>query len=168
MKTILFLSTIFCVFASPALGELTPSDLEKIRLIVKEEVKTEINAIKAELQADIKVLKEDTQKQMSKLEADLKTYIDTKIEGVETKIGNVETKVESLDKRMLLKFESLDERILLIVTFVSGLMILIVVTVGIPQVIMAWRDRKDQTLEKKVETMAEELEKLKQQHTVSS
>lgn len=49
MKTVLLCSTLFCVIAIPAIGELTDADLDKIRLIVndaekriKEEVKTEI------------------------------------------------------------------------------------------------------------------------------
>ena len=41
MKTILVLSILFWAIALPALGELTDADLDKIRLIVKEEVKTE-------------------------------------------------------------------------------------------------------------------------------
>ena len=39
MKTILVLSILFWAIALPALGELTDADLDKIRLIVKEEVK---------------------------------------------------------------------------------------------------------------------------------
>ena len=153
MKTILFFSVIFCVCASPALGELTPSDLDKIRLIVKEEVKTEITALRKEIKADIAALREELKaditalreemaQEHTKLEKQLKTYTDIKIDG-------------------------LDQRILLLVGFVSGLMLLVVITVGVPQVIMAWRDRKEQTLEKKIEAMAEEIERLKQQHTVN-
>ena len=39
MKTILVLSILFSAIALPALGELTDADLDKIRLIVREEVK---------------------------------------------------------------------------------------------------------------------------------
>ena len=64
MKTLIFLSIFFCAIASPALAELTDADLDKIRLIVKEEVKKEIESS----------------------EARMKTYIDTKIEAVSTKL----------------------------------------------------------------------------------
>ena len=47
MKTIFALSILFCAIALPALGELTEADLNKIRLIVKEEVKKEITASEA-------------------------------------------------------------------------------------------------------------------------
>ena len=49
MKTILVLSILFWAIALPALGELTDADLDKIRLIVKEEVKTEITGVKTEI-----------------------------------------------------------------------------------------------------------------------
>ena len=45
MKTILFsLSILLCVIALPTFAELTEADLNKIRLIVKDEVKSEISA----------------------------------------------------------------------------------------------------------------------------
>ena len=55
MKTILVLLILLCALAMPALAELTDADLNKIRLIVKEEIKTEIAPIKS----DIGTLKED-------------------------------------------------------------------------------------------------------------
>ena len=62
MKTILVLLILLCAIAMPALAELTDADLNKIRLIVKEEIKEEIKPIKAEMasiKADIGTLKED-------------------------------------------------------------------------------------------------------------
>ena len=50
------LNTILCNRALPALGELTDADLDKIRLIVKEEIKEELKPIKA----DIDTLKTDS------------------------------------------------------------------------------------------------------------
>lgn len=64
MKTILLLSILFSVIALPALGELTDADLNEIRLIVKEEVSSEITA---------------SEKRM-------KEYIDLKIENVDDEI----------------------------------------------------------------------------------
>ena len=87
--------------------------------------------------------------EIAKSEARMKEYIDLKIEGVETKI-------EGVDKRMNL-----------VVGFVSGLIILIVATVGIPQIIMSWRGRKDNTLERKIEALTREVETLKQQRIVN-
>ena len=56
MKTILFLSVLFCAIALPVFGQLTDTDLNKIRLIVQEEIKKEIEPIKADivsLQTDV-------------------------------------------------------------------------------------------------------------------
>ena len=55
MKTILVLLILFSTITMPALAELTDADLNKIRLIVKEEIKTELAPIKS----DISTLKED-------------------------------------------------------------------------------------------------------------
>ena len=70
MKTILTLSILFSLIALPALSELTTQDLEKIRQIIKEEIKTET------------------------------TIINTKIEGSDTRLRNVETKIDGLDTRL--------------------------------------------------------------------
>ena len=55
MKTTLVLLILFSAMTMPALAELTDADLNKIRLIVKEEIKTELAPIKS----DIGTLKED-------------------------------------------------------------------------------------------------------------
>ena len=55
MKTLIFFSTFLCAVAMPVLAELTDADLDKIRLIVKEEIKAELAPIKA----DIGTLKEE-------------------------------------------------------------------------------------------------------------
>ena len=62
MKNFIFCTIFFCVIALPALGELTDADLDKIRLIVNEEIEDEIKPIKAEIasiKADIGMLKID-------------------------------------------------------------------------------------------------------------
>ena len=73
MKTILVLLLLFCAIVLPALGELTDADFDKIRLIVKEEVKTEIAAS----------------------EKRLKEHIDLKIETVNARIDAVDQKLSA-------------------------------------------------------------------------
>ena len=46
MKSILLFISLLCAVVLPALGELTEQDLNKIRLIVKEEIKEELGTIK--------------------------------------------------------------------------------------------------------------------------
>ena len=78
MKTLIFLLICFSIITLPAFGVLTDADLNKIRLIVKEEVKTEI---------------ESSEKRM-------KTYIDVKIDAVNTKIDAVNSRIDSVQEQM--------------------------------------------------------------------
>ena len=126
MKTVLLFSILLCTIAMPAIGALTDADLDKIRLIVKEEVKKEI------------------------------ATTNTKIDGLDTRLRTVETDVAWTRG----KLDSLDKNI-------NWLMALIVVAVGIPQLVIAWRSRKDRALEKQIETLTQEIETLKQQRIVS-
>ena len=78
MKTILLFSTLLCAIAMPAIGELTDADLDKIRLIVKEEVKATEAEIKTEM-----------------------TLINSKIDGLDTRLRNVETNIAELRGRSI-------------------------------------------------------------------
>ncbi len=115
MKTILFFSILLCAIAMPAIGELTDADLDKIRLLVNEELKP--------IKADVEILK--------------------------TEVAYVRGKLDILD------------------TSVIALIALIVIAVGAPQIVMAWRSRRDRTLEKQIETLTQEIETIKQQQIVS-
>ena len=79
MKTLIFISILFCAIALPALGQLTDADLNEIRLIVKEEIKEELKPIKAEITS----IKTDTDT--------LKTNVarlDGRLTGVEKQISH--------------------------------------------------------------------------------
>ena len=96
MKTILVFSILFWAIALPALCELTDADLDKIRLIVKEEVKTEIagvrqeiagvrqeiTGVRQELKAEIAGVEQELKAEIAGSEKRLKEYIDVSIEGV--------------------------------------------------------------------------------------
>ena len=74
MRPTIFLSILFCVIAMPALAELTDADLDKIRLIVQEEINAD---------------REDFEK-------DIKEYIDIKIESVEKRLSLVTSLIVGL------------------------------------------------------------------------
>ncbi|MCY3723732.1 MAG: hypothetical protein OXG97_16040 [Candidatus Poribacteria bacterium] len=74
MKTIFLFSILFCAIAMPALAELTEADLNKIRLIVKEEVSADRESF----------------------EKDIKEYINTKNESVEKRLSLVTTLIVGL------------------------------------------------------------------------
>ena len=126
MKNVLLLSIIFCTIALPTLGDLTPENLNQIRLIVKEEIEEEIKPIR------------------------------TDIESVKTEIGSIKENVASLNGRV----GGLEKQMIF-------LMAIIVVAVGIPQIIIAWRTKKERAQEKQIETLIREMETLKQQRIVN-
>ena len=145
MKTILVLSILFWAIALPALGELTDADLDKIRLIVKEEVKTEIAGVKTEIagvKTEIAGVKQELKAEIASSEKRVKEYINIRVDSVEKRLSTYNW-------------------------VIYVLMPLIVATIGIPTAIMAWRSGKDRSLERQVETLAQEIETLKQQRIVN-
>ena len=73
-------------------------------------------------------------------------------------------KIEGLDKQ----FEGVNQRITHATNISYGLIALIVAAIAIPQIIMAWRSKKDRSLEKRVETLTQEIEEFKQQPALST
>ena len=148
MKTVIVLSILFCAIALPALGELTDADLDKIRLIVKEEVKTEITGVRQEiagvrqeLKTEIAGVKQELKAEIAGSEKRLKEYINIRIDSVEKRLSTYNW-------------------------VIYVLMPLIVATVGIPTAMIAWRSGRDRSLERQVGTLAQEIETLKQQRSV--
>ena len=78
MKTILAFLILFSVIALPALGELTVQDLEKIRQIVKEEVKEAETALTARIEK-----------------------VESKVDAIDTRLRTVEAGVAELRGRSL-------------------------------------------------------------------
>ena len=65
MKTIFALSILFCAIALPSLGELSDADLNRIRLIVKDEVNAEIEGFKKDIKEYINTKNESVEKRLS-------------------------------------------------------------------------------------------------------
>ena len=152
MKLTIFFSIALFMIVSPAIGELSSTDLDKIRLVVKEE----IAKVETELKAEIAKVETELKEEIAKSEKRLKEYVDTKFESVDAKFESVDT-----------KFESVNKQLLLVVGFVSALIILIVATIGIPQIIMAWKGRNESEQDKRIEQLVQEVEALKQQRIVN-
>ena len=152
MKTVVSSIGFFFLFVLPVFSELLPQDLNKIRLIVKEE----ISISEAKLNKRIDALETELKEEIAESEKHLKEYVDTKFEAVDTKFEAVDT-----------KFEALQRQINLLVVFVSGLIILIVATIGIPQIIMAWRGKSERSQDEKIEALSREIEALKEQRIVN-
>ena len=77
MKILIFFSIFFCAIALPALAELTPQDLDKIRLIVNEEVTKELAPIKADI-----------------------TRLDERLRNVEIAVGSLTGRIGGVEKQV--------------------------------------------------------------------
>lgn len=88
------------------------------------------------------VFSELTVKDLEKVRSIVKESEDGVKEHVNLKIKNVTDKVEEMDKRLSL-----------ISNFVIALIALIILTVSIPQIIMAWRERGQKAQAEKIEKL---------------
>ena len=133
MKTILVLSILVCSIALPALGELTDADLDKIRLIVKEEVKTEIAAS----------------------EKRTREYIDVKVEGLNQRIDdvnkNLNDEIDNVNKNF--------DRVWLLIIALIGL---ITAAIAIPQLVIAYREKGQKEMQTQIDQLRKELEAMQQ------
>ena len=124
MKTILVFSIFFWSMALPALGELTDADLDKIRSIVKEEIKAEIAAS----------------------EKRTREYIDLKIETVNTKIDAINTRIDTLEKSIDGRFDALNTRMDDVDSRFDriwlAIIALITAAIALPQLIILYAERK--------------------------
>jgi len=129
MKKVLLFSILFSAIALPTFGELTDADLDKIRLIVKEEVEKEIATTNQKIQG-----------------------LDTRIQGLDTRIQSVERDVSWVRG----KLDGVEKQVLHATNVTYGLIALIVVAIGIPAW-RGKRDRdqerKIQELTQEVETL---------------
>ena len=114
MKTVLVFFILFCISVLPALAELTDADLDKIRLIVNEEVKTQITAVRQELKAEIATVKQELKAEIASSEKGIKEHINLNIQNVEKRLATYNWVIYVLTP-------------------------LIVAAIGIPTAIMAWR-----------------------------
>ena len=150
MKLILMSTIVFLIFAAPVFSELTVTDLEKIRSIVKESE----DRLKGDLKASEDRLKGDLKASEDRLKGDLeKTH------------SSIKASEERLMKHVDDKFLEMDKRLNMLSGFVIALISLIVIVVGIPQVLMVWRGKEDRTQKEQIQELRQEIEALKQQRT---
>ena len=133
MRAITIIALLLLV--SPAFGELTKED---IRTIFKEE-----NAAS---------------------EKRMKEYIDLKIETVNARIDGVEkslnARIDAVDKSLNAKIDALDKRMDNMWRLMIGLFGLVAVTIAIPQIIIAYRDRGRREMQTEIQQLRERLEAL--------
>lgn len=128
MKPTIFLLILFCAIAMPALAELTDADLDKIRLIIREEIKAEIKAS----------------------ETRLKEYMDLKLENVRTEFKRIDSRVDDQMTRVDDHVKTTDSQI-------GYMRNLFIGVVGLPLAIItalfAWRAFRDRANDKQIQAI---------------
>ena len=136
MRSTILPSILFCVIAMPVFAALTDADLDKIRLIVREEIKAEVKAS----------------------ETRLKEYIDLKLENVNTEFKRIDSRIDSQSKRVDDQVKTTDSQI----GYMRNLFIGIV---GLPLVIItalfAWRAFRDRANDKHIQALMADLDNQK-------
>ena len=137
MRRTIFLSILFCIIAMPAFAELTDADLDKIRLIVREEIKAEIKAS----------------------ETRLKEYIDLKLENVSTEFKRIDSRVDS---RVNDQIKRVDDQVKTTDNQIGYMRNLFIGVVGLPLVIItalfAWRAFRDRANDKQIQAIMADLD----------
>lgn len=146
MKPLILLAILFCAITLSARAELTEADLNKIRLIINEEIKEELKPIKDEiatLKTDVATLKTDVAWMRGKLES-------------------VDKQFASVDKQ----FASVDKQITHVTNITYGLIAFIVAAIAIPQIILTWRSVRDRQQQQINQELRQEIEALKQRNII--
>lgn len=97
---------------------------------------------------DLDKIEEIVKKAVTESEKRTKDYVDIRFDSIDIRFDNVDKRFDSFDKRMTQQ-----------ANFTYGLMALIAIAIGFP----AWRSQKDRSLERQIEALTQEIEKLKKQ-----
>ena len=135
MKKIFTLLILFSATVLPTFAELSDADLDKIRLIVTEEVTKELAKELAPIKKELDLIKVSI------------VQVDTRLRNVEIAIGALTGRIDRVEKQVSHATN---------VTY--GLIALIVVAIGIS----AWHGKRDRDQERKIEELTREIETLKQ------
>ena len=107
-----------------------------------------------------------TVQDLDKIRSIMKEEIAREIAPIKVEISSMKSEVSSVKEEVWSVKEnvaSLDGRVGGIEKQMTWLMAIIIVAVGIPQVIIAWRSRKDREQERRIEELAQQIETLQQQ-----
>ena len=157
MRTCVVFAVLW-LLALPAFAELTPADIN----IITDIVKTENAASEKRLReyVDLKFETLDT-KFTTKLN-ELDTKFTIKFEGVDKQFEGVDKQFEGVDKQ----FEAIEKRQNLVVMLVTGIIALVVLAIGIPQIILALRQKAQDNLMEEMKMLREKVELLEKSHIV--
>ena len=150
MRNVIYLGMLL-FFVTPAFSELSDSDIQRIREIVQITVAAEGKQIRAEMTAAI----DASEKRM-------KVYMDAKMSEVNAQFAQINSQFAQINNRI----DGVDKRLNFAFTVLGWLFALVIAALGIPQLIIAFRQRGQDRLQASVEELyavhSEVLSELKQ------
>ena len=154
MRNVIYLGMLL-FFVTPAFSELNDSDLQRIREIVKVEVVSSEQRLRTEIAESEQRLRAEMTAAIQSSEERMKVYADTKMSEVNSQFAQVNNRIDGVDKRLNFAF-----------TVLGWLFALVIAALGIPQLIIAFRQRGQERLQNSVEELyavhSEVLAELKQ------
>lgn len=145
MKYILPTFLLLSILMSAA-AQLSDTDLDKIRLIVKEEIDP---------------VKKDVAVMQGKLEG-----IDKRFDGIDKRFDDVNKRIDDLQNHVDKRFEDFSGKINIVIYIVCALVALIAIAI-IPQYIFLFRSNKTAEQDRKIEVLTQKIEALEKQRIVS-
>lgn len=139
--------TLFFLVSLPCFAKLTEEDVNQIRQIIREEiepVKKEMATMKGEIQA-------------------LKITIAEMDKRIEAQFKAVDSRFDAVDS----KFDAIDGKISIIQWFIGGLVAITVFAVGIPQLLIAYREKRESRLSKELDELKQEIAALKEKKIIT-
>ena len=155
MKNLILSFTGILLCVTPAFSELSDSDLQRIREIVKVEVVSSEQRLRTEIAESEQRLRGEMTAAIQASEERMKVYVDSKMSAVNSQFAQVNNRIDEVDKRINFAF-----------TVLGWLFALVIAALGIPQLIIAFRQRGQERLQTSVEELyavhSEVLTELKQ------
>jgi uncharacterized small protein (DUF1192 family) len=92
--------------------------------------------------------------------------MDAKFAAHEARINALERKITVLEAKMETRFEAIDKRLQRLMAFVIAPIALITVLVGVPQIIIAFREPREADWQEEIERLKAEIKTLKQSRII--
>ena len=155
MKNLILIFTGVLLFVTPVFSELSDSDIQRIREIVKVEVVSSEQRLREEMTAAIRASEER-----------MKVYVDAKMSEVNAQVNSQFAQINSQFAQINNRIDGVDKRLNFAFTVLGWLFALVIAALGIPQLIIAFRQRGQDRLQASVEELyavhSEVLTELKQ------
>ncbi len=136
-------------FVTPAFSELSDSDLQRIREIVKVEVVSSEQRLRTEIAESEQRLRAEMTAAIQASEERMKMYADAKISEVNSQFAQINSQFAQINNRI----DEVDKRINFAFTVLGWLFALVIAALGIPQLIIAFRQRGQERLQTSVEEL---------------